>query len=645
MAVQRKSTMLILTLFIILAYNLYSFAFCIKHFVLSFKPFALSLKPINLFLIPLSLTLLSFTSLKAQYFTSKNYPKNYFRNPLGIPMQLSGNFGELRRDHFHMGLDLRTNQKENLPVFAVADGYISRIKIERFGYGRAIYITHPNGFTTLYAHLNNFYPELHAYTEAKQYKEEKWEQDFVLPVNKFKVYKGQQIAWSGNTGGSQGPHLHFEIRDKKGLNQNPLLFGFPVKDIIPPFVYQLYWYNRNYSVYHTNPNEIAIKGSRGLYSTKDSIIEINSNKISFGISAEDISNTSPFKFGIYQAEVWVDDEMKTAFQLNDFAYNNSRYINGSIDYKTKYSGGPYIQFLTQLPGNQSSIFAKTAEKGIIEINDTLIHKVEINIKDVAGNISNINFQVKYKEAIQEKTEHIQNATVFPPKKTNTVEASDIKLEFGSSCFYDTVYFNYSSNLNNDSSVVSSSFTIGSNTIPVHSYFNVALKQTKPVADSLRNKIIMQLSRNGFTEAVKGEWDGDWMETSFNRFGTIQLVLDTIPPLIEPIGWGDTTVFTMQKEIQLQVTDMAGEIQHFRAELDGKWLMFSRKDDLFIYRFDNRCANGPHQLVITATDEAGNTAREILNFRKEDPPPTKPMRKLLSKNSSTKHKKNVTNRRK
>lgn len=612
-------------------------------FLYTLSPLVIHLKSLHLSLF--AFCFLAFSPMKAQYFSSKNYPKNYFRNPLGIPMQLSGNFGELRRDHFHMGLDLRTNQKENLPVFAAADGYISRIKIERFGYGRAIYITHPNGYTTLYAHLNNFYPELHAFTEAKQYKEEKWEQDFVLPINKFKVYKGQQIAWSGNTGGSQGPHLHFEIRDKNGNNQNPLLFGFPVKDITPPFIYQLFWYDRHFSVYHTDPNEIAIHGSKGLYTTNDSIIELYSNKISFGIGTEDIGNTSPFKFGIYQAEVWVDDEMKSAFQLNDFAYHNSRYINGSIDYKTKYSGGPYIQLLTQLPGNQSTIFAKTKEKGIIEINDTLTHRVEINVKDVAGNISNISFQIKYTDTAYQKNEYPQNAMVFAPHKINTAETPNLKLEFGSSCFYDTVHFIYSSSISSDSNVVSSSFTIGNNAIPVHSYFNVALKQTKPIADSLRSKVIMQLSRNGFTEAVKGEWDGDWMETSFNRFGTIQLLVDTIPPLIETDGWEDSTVFSSQKEIQLQVRDMAGEIQHFRAELDGKWLMFSRKDDLFIYRFDDRCTNGSHQLVITATDEAGNTAKEIFNFTKTDPPPTKPLRKLLIKHSSKKNKKNVTKRRK
>ena len=134
---------------------------------------------------------------------------------MNIPIQLVSNFGELRTDHFHMGLDIRTQSRENLPVFAAADGYVSRIKIEKYGYGKAIYITHPNGYTTLYGHLNSFYNVLENYLESKQYKEKKWEQDFDLPANMFHVTKGQFIANSGNTGGSQGPHLHFEIAIQK----------------------------------------------------------------------------------------------------------------------------------------------------------------------------------------------------------------------------------------------------------------------------------------------------------------------------------------------------------------------------------------------------------------------------------------------
>ena len=156
-----------------------------------------------------------FNSATAQVFPAKNYPKGYFQWPVIAKHALVANFGELRPNHYHMGLDCRTDQIENVPVVAAADGYIAKVKIEPYGFGRCIYINHPNGFTTLYAHLNNFYPELEKYITEQQYKLESWKVFLDIPANLFPVKKGQFIAYSGNTGGSQGPHTHFEIRDTK----------------------------------------------------------------------------------------------------------------------------------------------------------------------------------------------------------------------------------------------------------------------------------------------------------------------------------------------------------------------------------------------------------------------------------------------
>src|SRR6478672_10051233 len=209
------------------------------------------------------------------------YPQGYFRNPLGIPIQLVANFGELRPNHFHMGLDIRTQGRENLPVFAAADGYISRIKIEKYGYGRAIYINHSNGYTTLYAHLNSFYDALEQYVKSKQYKDEKWEQDIELPANLFPVVKGQFIANSGNTGGSAGPHLHFEIRDTKTENNlDPLLFGMPLQDNIPPIVYGLFWYDRRFSAYTVLPQAISIVKKNGVYTSAAPVVKVGSPIVS-----------------------------------------------------------------------------------------------------------------------------------------------------------------------------------------------------------------------------------------------------------------------------------------------------------------------------------------------------------------------------
>src|SRR5690606_18972007 len=140
----------------------------------------------------------------------------------------------LRSNHFHMGIDFRTQQRENLPVHACAEGYVSRIKVEPGGYGRAVYIDHPNGMTTVYAHLHDFFPALEQYVQQKQYERESWAVDLDIPAGLFPLKKGQFFAYSGNTGGSAGPHVHFEIRDTYSDQCiNPLLFGFPLADNIP----------------------------------------------------------------------------------------------------------------------------------------------------------------------------------------------------------------------------------------------------------------------------------------------------------------------------------------------------------------------------------------------------------------------------
>src|SRR4051812_39094037 len=156
------------------------------------------------------------------------YPQDYFRNPLNIPLQLVANFGEIRANHWHMGLDIRTQQKVNLPVYAAADGYVSRVSVEPGGFGQAIYINHPNGYTTVYGHLNSFFPALAAYVKEQQYAKESWAINLILTPDLFPVKKGMLIARSGSTGASEGPHVHFEIRDTKTENcLNPLLFNFP----------------------------------------------------------------------------------------------------------------------------------------------------------------------------------------------------------------------------------------------------------------------------------------------------------------------------------------------------------------------------------------------------------------------------------
>src|SRR6476619_7844837 len=204
----------------------------------------------------------------AQFFSAKNYPQNYFGWPVEAKIALAANFGELRPNHYHMGLDCRTDQVRNRPIKAAADGYIAHIRIDASGFGRAIYINHPNGLTTLYGHLNDFYPALEKYVKEQQYKLESWEVFLDIPPGLFPVTKRQFIAYSGNTGGSQGPHMHFEIRDTKTDKVlNPLLFDLPIKDDVPPTILRLAIYDRCLSTYNQNPQLLSLKKVNGIYET------------------------------------------------------------------------------------------------------------------------------------------------------------------------------------------------------------------------------------------------------------------------------------------------------------------------------------------------------------------------------------------
>jgi len=542
-----------------------------------------------------------------------NYPKNYFGNPLGIPMQLSANFGELRTNHFHMGLDLRTNQKENLKVYAAADGYISKIKIEQYGYGQAIYITHPNGYVTLYAHLNRFYDTLSNFIKAKQYAEKQWEQEFELQPNQFTVSKGQQIGLSGNTGGSQGPHLHFEIRDAKtGNNLNPLFF-YNIKDNIKPVVSGVYLYNRNYSTYTATPKRLNIKGSKGFYTTKDSVIITGANKLSFGITATDKDNVSPFSYGIYSAVVVVDSVKQFEFKLNDFSYDQSKAINACIDYTKKYKGGPYVQHVSRLPNNNLLIFNKDLSNDIIELKDTLPHTVSILVMDIYGNESKVNFIVKYDAVLEDNMMGIQNYLPFKAAVEHDVIQDDIQAQFSMNAFYDDVDFVYGKTESNSPLIASPVHQLHNYLVPVHDSFFVSIK---PNAGHLakKEKIIMQLAAGNRTETLKPLWNNGFATGKLSRLGKAYLLVDEAAPVISPVGFTNNSTITSNK-IVVKVTDNSEEIKIFTALLDSSWIMCSRKDDYYIYEIDERCTLGKHELIIIAEDLVGNITERSYTFTK------------------------------
>ena len=637
-------------------------------------PFAFSLELSAFSFLLLAFSFLPFTSLHSQHSLLNKYSKYYFRNPLSIPLQLSGNFGDLRKDHFHMGLDIRTNQKENLSVYATADGYISRVKIERFGYGRVIYIKHSNGLTTLYAHLNNFFDTLNKYVKEKQYKEEKWEQDFELQPHQFPVKRSQLIAFSGNTGGSRGAHLHFEIRDKftdtvnnistiKERNLHPLLFDFGIKDNIAPRVDGLYWYDRRFSIYKTTANKIDFQKTKDTITTTDSIIQVGSNKISFGIQAEDKTSSSPFYFGIYSTQVFLDSVLQNSFELKTIPTSLQSYINGSIDYPYFINTKKIVQHISKVGKN--ILYDKLMQENdtlqnpyFIELKDTLAHQVTILVKDIAGNTSTINFLLKYNPLLQDNID-VKNDTkkssnffdsYYPDIKTDSSITKTVVTNSNSEfTVFDSVSVAIVQEKINGFPFASNVFIIGDISIPVQEPYQISILLDSIATNYPNNLLVVAKSATDYqskkvtisAKTTKNNEDYLVANTTLDMFGVLQVLIDTIAPTITPINFSKSSLFNVEKQIIFKVVDDISEIKKFRAELDGKWLMFSRKDNYFIYNFDDNCSLGKHQLQITVEDEVGNITQQLFSFTKELPSINKSKKKLFVK----KKKKVITKKKK
>ena len=428
----------------------------------------------------------------AQIFPAKSYPKGYFRNPLNIPISLAGNFGELRPNHYHMGLDIRTNHRENLPVFAAADGYIAHIKVEPGGFGQAVYINHPNGYTTVYGHLNDFFPALSDYVKRQQYKMESWRVFLDIPPGMFPVKKGDLIAYSGNTGGSQAPHVHFEIRSTADdVNKNPMLFGMPIEDNTAPVILLLAVYDRTKSVYEQSPRIFPVRKSGSDYGIVNGTITVNSPKVSFAISAFDTESGTSNRNGIYEADLFDNNNAVIGFQMDNISYDKTRNVNAHIDYKTKARGGPFLQQLFKLYGYVNSIYHSISGDGVIDLSDGAIHSIKIEVKDPLGNRSEMKFRVQYiGSAISQLG---PPGKKFYPMMLDGSESDDFAFYIGEKCLYDSIDINFLKLPNSNLGGVSYIYMIGSTNIPLQDSFLIRIKPKGNLSTDKKNKTLMERS--------------------------------------------------------------------------------------------------------------------------------------------------------
>ena len=542
-------------------------------------------------------------------------PKGYFSSPLNIDLTLTGSFSEVRANHFHSGIDFSIQQKVGLPVFAVADGVVSRIKVSPVGFGNALYIDHPNGFTSVYAHLNGYNDTITSYLRTNQYMVKSFEVD-LFPKNKKEylyVKKGQIIGYAGNSGSSGGAHLHFELRNTATENIiNPLLFGFDIPDNYPPFIDFIKLYPEDNNSFIGNANDdirfnLKKSGNREYrLATKDTL-SLWGN-FSLGVQAFDFNQNQSDRNGFYSLKMFVDKIEFFSMVCDSFAFSESRYVNASIDYANNYISGNRIIKSKKLEGNLLSFFKTEPSNGVLTFSDNKPHEVTVQVDDVTGNAVNLRFWVKPQKpagfvqvpVIADSDSNIS----FRYNKINKFETKELKVEFPNGSLYEDMVFRYRKSPSGNG-YFSDVHYLHSAETPIHSRIKVSIKPTKLPARLQSKALLVRIDKNGKRSPAGGSYDNGYVSTTTNIFDGYAIMVDTVPPIIKP--WGENN--KSKTSIKFTVSDNFSGIKTYKGAINGKWVLveWDPKNKLMTYKFDMMIETGKNTFVLYLEDEKGNSS--------------------------------------
>ncbi len=554
---------------------------------------------------------LSFFTIKGAAQTT--YEPGYFRSPLDIELSLAGNFGELRNNHFHSGLDIKTQNKEGLKIYAVADGYVSRIKISPFGYGKSIYITHPNGYISLYAHLQGFNDTIGTYIRAEQFKQENFAIEIFPPKGRLVIKQGDIIALSGNTGGSTGPHLHFEIREERTEKiVNPLYWGFALKDNQKPVIKEvaIFPIDINSRVNKLNkPFFLKVTKVNGIYKPLVDTIKA-CGKIGLGIEGYDMEDLSSNKNGIYAIEMKVNNKKIYSSVFEKFAFDETRYINCYVDYP--YHKNTQRSFL--LKNNRLGIYKDIIDRGILTIATDSVYKIEYEAKDFFGNISVIRFYLKgiAGNIVAKDSSVVKPLAIFHFADTNKFTTQDLSILLPPNILYEDIQFTYKCSKAPLSGTISNLHSIHSKLTPVHSYYSISIRCPE-LPEKLKDKaFIASIDNAKKTYNEGGILENGYINTQTRSFGNFAIALDTTPPVIKPLNISNNKIITGQQNISFKVTDDLTGIVSYRGTIDGKWVLFEYdgKKDKLTYEKEN-LSKGKHKLSLEVKDDRKNSG--VLNI--------------------------------
>ena len=536
-------------------------------------------------------------------FSQKKYPRDYFKNPLEIPIILSGTFGEMRSNHFHAGLDIKTQQREGLKVIAAAGGRVSRIKISLWGYGKVLYIDHPNGYTTVYAHLKKFSPAIEEYIQKKQYEQESYEIQIYPEENELLISQGELIAYSGKTGGFIPPHLHFEIRDSKTEHPiNPLLFGYKIKDTIHPIIKEAYAYPISKEALISGKSEkrkLSLKKiGVGKYKTKTITA---SDTIGIGIHVIDMLNNSLNKNGVYSLEMQVNGTKKYHYEVDYFSFAKSNQINLHLDYAHYKRNKAFIQKCFVEKNNKLGIYKFLENAGKIYIKDSLNYTIKLIAKDYVGNTSTLSIPIKGKKSKFTPLEKTTTNLHYVDNTCNTrIDGANTTVIIPKGAFYSNTSISIDEKENK--------VHIHKDVIPLQKKYTVAFDIRELNTENRKGLYIGRTTGKKYTIFQNSIQNDTAIFAKTKYLGEYKLMKDTIPPKIALKNFKDGQWITKYHFIKVTIADPKSGIKSYRPTIDGEWIRMERnlRTGVLTYKLsDKQFIKAKHELKIEVEDNAGN----------------------------------------
>ncbi len=539
--------------------------------------------------------------------------KDLFVSPLRDTPSLSASFAELRSDHFHSGLDYKTAGVTGKDVLAVDEGYVYRIAVSPTGFGKAVYVRHPSGYSSVYGHLKSFRPDIEEYVKTRQYELKSFSVSLFPQRDQFRVARGEVIAWSGNTGGSSGPHLHFELRESSTEDAlNPLMFDLGVSDRVRPVIEKvvLYPLTRSSSVNRSfGSRTLRTVPSNGSYGVAPEEIPVLYGETGIGIKCWDSFDNSANRCGVYSIELLVDGMKMYGFTADRFAFSESRYINSHIDYAARVGGNEYIHRLFIQPGNRLSMYDRHAGRGILRFADDGEHDVKISVTDSHGNRSWVEFKIMSLSRPPVTPPEVSFSKVLPYGKASDFSADGIRLQFPAGTLYDTLFLVYKVR-NHTRTFLSPVHSVHNETVAVHNRFRISIRPDTVITGMEARLCLAQVDSKGVLSYSGGEFKYGYVSGEVNKLGDYTVTIDSVPPVIKP-SFARGSNLSGRQLFTVTITDNFSGIRSYETFIDGEWALaeYDAKNNLLIYSPEEPYIkeNTLHQMELTVTDNRGNSS--------------------------------------